>query len=164
MAALKTFTFSGYVLEPAGAEHLKLAQTWTAWDKYHAGIIPPEFWLYQGPRTDSYILRDGAGWVFFLKVHADELKKDGWPRRVKLHIQFMPVVTEDDRERTMEGLLQGSRWLEELLLRNGAEEIYFDSQSRPLISFAVKRMGFRVAFDAGSDGEYRLTKRLLPEG
>jgi hypothetical protein len=154
MTATKTYYFGGYTLEPTTEQHLELAEKWTALDKYHAGVISPEFWLYQGASTDSYLLNDGAGPVFFLKVHQHEGK------RVALHIQFMPCATEQDMERTVEGLLQGTPWLEGILRESQVEEIFFDTQSKPLIAFAIKRLGFLMDMASGRNGEFRLGKRL----
>jgi len=155
MTATASYGFSGYVLRPARQQDLQLAELWTTMDKFHAGHIKPDFWLFQGPKTDSYLLFDGAGPVFFLKVHQQD------PVRVRLHIQFMPVATEEDRERTMEGLLQGTAWLERLLRGHGVEEISFDSVSRPLINFASKRLGFEIVSYTKETGEFRLMKFLL---
>jgi hypothetical protein len=163
MSALRSFEFSGYTLRPATKADLPLAERWVAWDKFHAGVIDPNFWLFQGPKTDSYLLFDGGGPVFFLKLHGIDPKENGIPKRVALHIQFMPCATEDDRERTMEGLLQGTRWLEGILLKNGTEKISFDSQSTALVNFAVRRLGFSICpgvMMVGMKDEVHLEKRL----
>lgn len=160
MSAIQTFEFSGYKLRPAGPEDLKLAEQWVAWDKFHAGIIEPSFWIFQGPKTDSYLLFDGGGPVFFLKLHGIDPNEKGVPRRVALHIQFMPCATDEDSERTMEGLLQGTRWMEGLMLANGTEMIFFDSISTSLINFAVRRLGFKICAGTSAEGEIHLEKRL----
>ena len=158
MTALNTLQFSGYTLRPVGAGDRELAAEWTAADPEHAGKIEPEFWLEQRPGVDSVLVIDAKGPVFFFKA---AMYQGGTKRTAQVFIQFMPCETEEDRERTREALMQGMQWLEPVLKQGGAEEIFFDSRERKLITFCVKRLGFNLpAGNPDADGFWRLRKRL----
>jgi hypothetical protein len=165
MSALNTLQFKGYTLRPAGPADLDLATAWTAADPDHAGQIGPQFWLEQQLGVDCVLVSDGKGPVFFFKAVMLVYKRRRGPLPLQLvglseqtitevspipekvaaqvFIQFMPCMTEEDRERTREALIQGMEWLEPVLEQGGAEEIFFDSRNKKLIAFCVKRLGFQ---------------------
>lgn len=147
MTAIETFTFSGYTLRPATKHDLSLAQLWTLADVHHAEITAPSFWVEQRLGRDAFILSDGAGPVFFFKMHQLDSNE------VELHIQFMPDTCEEDRARMREGLVQGMTWLERVLRLSGVSRVSFDSRNPELVSFSRKRLGFDVS-------GHRLTKAL----
>ena len=161
MSATTTFTFKGYTLRPADAADLPLAETWTAWDRYHAGAVQPTFWLFQGPMTESYLLFDNKGPVFFFRIDILGFKEANfeWAGQMKaqVHLQFMAASCEEDRARIRVALVQGTAWLEEKLRGVSIEEICFDSEDGKLIAFCVKRLGF-------TDSGCRLNKRLANKG
>lgn len=161
MTALTNFCFDSFCLRPAGSklDDLKLAETWVAWDTDHAGKVDPRFWLEQRPGTDSYLLLDNHGPLFFFKTVQLIAKipgtRDCFEDVVELHIQFMPRVSDQDFARTRAGLTHGGAWLERVLKGNNIAEMFFDTHDQRLIAFAVKRLGFE------QKGE-RLSKRLAP--
>jgi hypothetical protein len=147
MTATKTLRFDGYLLEPAEFKHKALAESWTAWDKDHAGRVDPRFWLEQDERTDSYLVSDAAGPVLFFKVIVMGIKQfesDPFPswKHAELHMQFMPAACGADHNRIADALFKGYPWLELILIGAGVSEIYFDSRSPGLVAFTTKRMGF----------------------
>ena len=143
-----TFSFDGYELHEASAKDFDLAQVWTAADSDHAGRVLPEFWI-----TDSWLLSDAAGPVFFFRGVR-------LPARVlEIHVQFAncPLGCSHDyrvqfRERLAGALVAGMAWLE----RNAhdIDELRFDSTNGGLIHFCEKRLGF-------TDRDGRLSKRLI---
>ena len=161
MAALREFEFGGFKLKPATADYYRLAEVWTKNDPDHRDKLDFEFWLEQDACRDSYLLFDQDGPLFFFKMHLINRQT------VRVFIQFPTEATskefantpEDIRkaqrtgERLRRGLLLGMAWLEEMLKKNGVKEIFFDSVSKSLISFCVKRLGFT------EEGEY-LKKHL----
>lgn len=138
MSALPTFTFGMYTLRPATAEDFPLAAAWNAADPDHRNI-DPLFWI---DGRDSYLLIDPEGPVFFFKIER------GRTREAKFYIQFENCAGKADaaqcRQRAMDGLMDGSAWLEKELSELGFETVYFTSKSRPLIYFCSKRLGFTV--------------------
>jgi hypothetical protein len=111
-------------------------------DTDHAGRVEPEFWLEQSAATDSYLLNDPEGAVFFFRI--DLLPKgseDGEPA-AKLHIQFFPANTSEEKMRIAEALTEGLRWLLPMLRYSGVKEACLDSASPRLIAFCVRRLGF----------------------
>lgn len=156
MSALETFTFNGYTLRPANESDLPLAQLWTLADTDHKDITLPSFWIEQRIGRDSYLLSDGAGPVFFFKLHVTTWRGSAMkPCRVELHIQFMPGITDEDTGRIRGGLTQGMTWLERVLRLSAIREVSFDSSNRKLIAFCKKRLGF-----SGEAG--RLVKHISP--
>ena len=161
MAANQTYTFGGFTLRPATKEHALLAEVWTKNDPEHKDKVTPEFWLQQDACRDSYLLFDQDGPLFFFKMHL--IDRD----TVRIFVQFPTEATSREfvgtpeqirqaqrtGERLRRGLLLGTAWLEEMLKKNGVKEIFFDSVSKSLIFFCVKRLGFV------EEGEY-LKKHL----
>jgi hypothetical protein len=152
MPALCTFVFSGFTLRPAAAADLDLATRWTEADAEHSKTTRPSFWLEQGDNTESYLLLDQIGPVFFFKMQRHSRQQ------IELHIQFPPeskYVTGQllRKRRVMQGLMLGLQWIEKALSSRGVCELLFKSQNDSLISFCVKHMGF------DREGE-RLTKTI----
>lgn len=150
MSAFDSFAFSGYTLRPASEADLPLARLWTLADTAHSEIIKPSFWLEQRPGRDAYVVHDGRGPVFFLKLHlcADPLPdrscdKMLYHRRVELYVQFMPILGEEDRERTRNGLVHCMSFTEDAMRRSGISEMFFESESPALIGFSKKQLGFK---------------------
>lgn len=131
---LPTFTFDEFVLRPAKAEDLPLANRWTMGDPHHRATTKPAFWIEQGADTNSYLLLDPKGAVFFFRM---DLHKE----LVEVHIQFVDgnALTQS---RTRRGLMRGFKWLEKMLLDSGFEVYYFHSSSPQLIFFCQNRLGF----------------------
>lgn len=151
MTALSTLRFDRFILRPAGSQlgDIQIAQNWTAKDQAHAGKVDPIFWLEQRPGIDSYLFHDDKGPLLFLKtVQLIQKREDPAPKEskykdtVEIHIQFMPRSTEEDFERTRNAMVIGLEWLERVLVGNGIEEVFFDSEDLRLIAFCVKRLGF----------------------
>jgi len=142
------FQFKGYRLRPALLGDLALAQQWTAADPDHAGRVDPKSWITQSELTQSYILEDAEGPIFFFK---GELELQ-WPRIV-VHIQFPP----DDRpnfhhrrrQRVSQGLIEGLAWLEERMA-GAVNEIVFESSTPALVRFSIRHLGFKL-----EDGKLR---------
>ena len=131
---LPTFEFSGFTLRVATADDLPLAQAWTDADPDHRGM-DAGFWIEQKPGTNSMILEDALGPIFFFKM-----AKCG-PLSLELHIQFSP----GDRGlklRTMQGLSKGMAWLEKNLAEQGYDALFFTSKSPHLIAFCECRLEF----------------------
>lgn len=142
MVALARFTFCGFTLRPAGMkDDRKLAAEWTAADRFHRLTTRADFWLEQEPGTESYLLEDKVGPVFFFKM-----VRTG-KTEVEVHIQFPPrpadhAASQAQRARVVQGLILGFEWLERVLLLTGVRTVFFVSKSPSLIAFTIKRMGF----------------------
>ena len=165
MTALNTLQFMGFTLRPASFADMRLATLWTEADAEHCGRVKPEFWVEQRNGVDSYLMEDGKGPVFFFKVMLCTLQRQKaaytLPKKgAEVHIQFMPVGTEEDAERTRTALTLGLEWLEPVLEQAATEEIFFDSGNEKLIGFATKRLGFCGDGVKRLNGERRLWKRL----
>ena len=143
MTAFNTISIKGFTLEPAGEKHRSLAEQWTAWDTEHAGKIEPEFWLEQRMGVDSVLVLDGKGPVFFFKTCLWKFDLDYL--KAEIFVQFMPCAVEEDRERVRTALIAGTEWFEEILKKQHAVEMFFDTRNEDLIRFCVKRLGFSVA-------------------
>lgn len=137
---LETFRFLGFRLRPARPEDLPLAAEWTQADPDHRGRVAPEFWLEQRPGFESYLVRDNGGPLFFIKMVSKELA-DRSPA-VELHIQFSPTDKMARRQRVMDALIQGFKWLESELAEKGIRTVYFESRNPQLMQFCRKRLGF----------------------
>lgn len=135
MSAIETFSFSGFTLRPATYLDRQLAQAWTFADPYHKDVSP-DFWIEQRIGRDSYLLTDAKGPVFFFKLE----RLTG--TRVMCHIQFMPEVELDTRDRTRSGLMLGLHWIQKVLEINGVKSLEFDGDNPGLIRFAKRRLGF----------------------
>ena len=173
---MQEIEFKGYRLMPASQFHADLATSWTHADPRHAGTVDPRFWLDQGRGVESYLVFDPTGPVFFFKMEpfqcfeADDIStgvlyalRGGWPlgagtRVVQIHVQVMPITSDDDSERTRTALMVGTPWFEELMARAGVKEIFFDVQDAKLLAFCIKRLGF-INYPLQ---RFRLRKRLCP--
>lgn len=160
---LPIFTFDEFVLRPATAEDLSLAKAWTLGDEHHRATTQPGFWIEQKEDTNSYLLVDRRGPVFFFRM-------DLRGAVVEVHIQFVDghALTHS---RTRRGLMRGFQWLEKMLIESGFEVYYFHSSSPQLIFFCQNRLGF--AWDgkklyrklrAGNGGKVDPKSRQKDEG
>lgn len=148
MAAITTFQFGKYTLRPPGEGDIKLAVEWTEKDPFHRLTTLPKFWMEQTKFIDSYLLLDNEGPVFFIRI-------DQSLDAACLHIQFMPMMTHKESQRTMLALMRGLEWLERILVGNAIKTLFFDSENSNLIRFSVTRLGFTQT------SETRLEKRLI---
>lgn len=147
MTATQTHHFGQYTLRPATAADLSLATEWTQADPHHREAVKPEFWLKQEWCSDSYLLFDRRGPVFMCRIIIVTETSDPHPC-VEMHIQF-PPEPEDAAQRsalhyrTAMGMTRGLNWLMDMLRKVRVKEIYFESNSEPLIKFAIGKLGFR---------------------
>ena len=141
MTATATFRFSNnkFTLRPAGEDDFYLAEKWTQLDPEHRGSVDPRFWLEQAQGRDSFLLFDDEGPVFFFKMVLAGSENN---RAIEIHIQFPPQGRNGYR--IAAGLIEGITWLERVLRQIQIREMFFDSASRKLITFAIKRLGFRM--------------------
>ena len=144
MPALATFTFQGYTLRPARQTDYELARAWTLADPDHRDTTQPDFWLDQKFATESYLLLDKWGPVFFFKLVRDGGMKGG---EAEIHIQFPPVpqtgeARAEQNSRTINALIQGMTWIERILSLRLVSALFFTSRNPGLIRFCVKRLGF----------------------
>lgn len=132
---LPTYYFDGFTLRPAVTEDLALAKAWTLGDPFHRDSTQPAFWVMQTPTTNSYLLEDEKGAVFFFRV-------DERGSTVEIHIQFTSgnAITQ---ARTRRGMIAGFKWLEKTLLESGFEGYYFHSNSPQLVYFCQNRFNFQ---------------------
>lgn len=119
----------------------RLACAWTKADPYHRQTTPGSFWVQQGIGIESYVMEDRYGIVFFFKLERASKEE------IEVHIQFAPAPEEanaraDLKDRTMRGLMLGFEWLERILAQKGITALFFTSQSRGLILFAKRHLGF----------------------
>lgn len=140
---MPTFHFSGFKLHTAQPSvfYMRIAKQWTDADPDHSGKTSPGFWFEQGGGTESYILEDCFGVVFFFKM-----QRRG-ESDVELHIQFpQPQLTPREeaaqRDRVRRGLIQGLDWIEKALALRDVSRLFFISQNPNLIRFSVRHLGF----------------------
>lgn len=134
-ADMPSFQFAGYTLRPAVDSDLDLATEWTQADPEHCVTTRGAFWLRNDHSTNSFILCDQQGAIFFFRM--DKLKND----TLTLHMQFAPEDPRD-RKRLMQAMLVGFGWLEKTLSGVGVRTVYFNSRSPRLIHFCQKRLKF----------------------
>lgn len=138
------FRFSDYTLRPVTLEDREHAAQWIAADPEHAGRVAPEFFVPEpeikdgrkesNPREECFLLQDKWGApIFYFKME----------RAVRIHIQFGPTTTKDDRLRTMAALEAGLEWLSRSSAKAGIRQIIFSSTFAPLVRFCRKHLGFR---------------------
>lgn len=151
MSARDTYHFGDCTLRPATGADLDLAREWTAADEVHKGTIAGNFWIEQGAGVDCYLLSDGQGPLFFYRMERAVTARVGNEEpvyffrlepAVRLLIQFSPVTTEQERQRTRRGLIAGARWLAGMLGTSGVGEIFFDSTSKLLRRFVTGELDF----------------------
>ena len=63
--SLPTFTFDHYTLRPAIVADLPMAKRWNDADPDHKDRTPALFWITQTNETNSFVLEDAQGVVFF---------------------------------------------------------------------------------------------------
>lgn len=148
MTATRVFYFEDYLLRPTDETDETFAIHWTLADPDHKDITRPDFWLEQSAQRDSYVLLDGEGRVFFLKLHRID------KTTIELHIQFPPEDTREQTLRVAKALIVGLDWLEGELRKHGIRHLAFDSHSQRLISFAIKKLHFLKTED------FRLEKEI----
>jgi hypothetical protein len=133
----ETFQFAGFTLREATLERdYELAKDWNYADPDHRDTTLGTFWLQQGEETNSYLLEDESGPVFFFRMDARE--RFTW---MEVHIQFAPGNALL-QARTRRGIRRGFAWLEKMLTESGFEGYYFHSRSPQLIFFCQNRLGF----------------------
>lgn len=138
MPAVETFSFYGYTLRPAITSDFLLAERWTLADPWHRDSACPVFWLEQDQRSESYLLLDRSGPVFFFKT-----TRTADPHVIEIHIQFPPPVeSARNNFRLMLALVLGLEWLEGTLRSSDISAIFFESRNPTLIRFCVRRLGF----------------------
>lgn len=131
--------FDGYTLRSVDEEmdRGQLAE-WIGRDRYHAGVMTPEFFLGIGDsRPSCYALEDAAGTLFFIRIS----------RAARVYMQFQPVAGVEQRRRIAAGLFKGMAFLEAGLSRAGCEQWVFDTQSPGLKYLSQHRLGFTLAPD-----------------
>lgn len=148
MQDMPSFKFQGFTLRPAVFSDYSLAMVWVEADPDHRGKTPAEFWLINDDRTNSFVLEDAVGPIFFFRTDRHETE-------VELHMQFGPTYRDYQlKRRTMQGMKVGLPWLEMMLAGAGYQELYFYSSSPKLIWFCQHSLAFRW------DGR-RLEKELV---
>ena len=146
MSALATFTFNGITMRPADPrKDSKLAREWTLADPYHRDTTPPGFWVYQDLYTESYVLEDRFGAIFFFRMDWIEDGRKG--RAAEFHIQFPPSFERTDKRneqksRIMRAMILCFEWMKRILAPSHVNEVFFLSKSPHLIRFAEKHLGF----------------------
>jgi hypothetical protein len=133
---MPSFRFDGFTLRPAIDSDLLLAGYWVSADPDHRLTTKAIFWIEQSATSNSFLLEDQDGAVFFFKI------VDEGNRTLAIHIQFGPDNTAQMRARIMNGLTMGFAWLQKRLMAMGYEAVYFNSNNPSLIYFSQKRLGF----------------------
>lgn len=128
-----SFVFSKYRWTPAGEDQRARVAEWIEADPDHRGRVAPEFFISGQPDSECLVLEDERGPILFLRME----------RALRIHIQFAPAVTAEDKQRTREAMLEGFPWLQQMARNSGFREILFQSTVAPLIRFCEKRFGFR---------------------
>lgn len=127
------FKFSNYTLRAAEESDREHLAAWLARDPQHQDSTP-DFFLKPEPGAECFVLLDRWGGVkFYFKME----------RALRVHIQFGPATTDEERKETREALHAGFGWLTEMGRKAGFRQIIFDSAFAPLIRFVEKRLGFK---------------------
>lgn len=134
LGLLPSFHFAGYTLRPTQIDDLQLARAWNDADPDHVRTTQPSFWIVQSTCSNSYLLEDQDGAVFFFKMVLAG-------RRVEVHIQF-PPGTALAQSRVRHGLRLGIQWLEKQLISAGFDGYFFHSRNPSLVVFCENRLGF----------------------
>ena len=168
---LPTFEFNGFTLRVATADDLPLAQAWTDADPDHRGM-DAHFWIEQKPGTNSMMLEDAIGPIFFFKMErvvppgaagiemplrSESTVQINLGRALELHIQFAPG-DHGLKLRTMQGLSKGMGWLEKNLAEQGYDALFFTSKNPRLITFCECRLEFTAI--SWANGETRLKRYI----
>lgn len=103
-------------------------------DDDHRGRVKPAFFTEQlTGRAECMVIEDAEGApVFAFRME----------RAIRLHIQFQPATTTEERQRIGAALTEGFLWLREAAQASGFREILFQSTVAPLVRFCSKRFGF----------------------
>jgi hypothetical protein len=137
------YRFDGYFFRPAEPQDLATAQAWNRVDPEHEWEAKcPTYWVEQTDRTNSYVLEDDQGIVFFVK----SIRRPG--AEIEITLQFDRTYEVVSPRRVINGMRIGFRWLVKALPVNGFNAVYFRSKNEQLGAFAVKCLGFL------KDGEY----------
>lgn len=127
------YQFSDYQLRQTTEEDRELCQKWIDADPDHKGMSA-DFFLSGDAGVECMVLVDKWGEPrFFFRQQ----------RALRVHMQFPPDATRDEREKTREALTHGCGWLKHMASRHAYREIIFESTVLPLINFCKKRFGFR---------------------
>ena len=141
------FQFGQYTVRRVDETDRELLLQWIASDPEHAANgTTPEFFTEESLGTGCYLLSDHNGPLFFFKTE----------NTVRLHTQFGPSDTPEDRLRNRDGLVHGMDWLAKQCAARGASEILFESRAPMLIRLAVQQMGC-------TRSPFEIKRELLPE-
>lgn len=141
------FQFSHYTLRPAEEADRAHLAGFIAADAEHRDSVQPDFFLKPERGEECFLLLDNFGEpVFYFKME----------RALRIHIQFGPCASDEQRERNRTALKLGMAWLEQMAARSGHRQLIFESKFAPLIAFCKRRLGFRQSKD-------ELVRNVAPE-
>jgi hypothetical protein len=127
------FTFNELTLRPATEDDRELCQRWIDADPDHRGKITADFFLEGEAGVECMVLVDKWGQPrFFFRQQ----------RALRIHMQFPPNTTSEERTKTREALTFGFGWLKHIASRHGYRELIFESTVVPLMNFCKNRFGF----------------------
>lgn len=126
------FEFNGYKIRPATKEDLDLAAKFVEGCDDHRGRVAPEFFVTQ-QGCACFVMEDETGPIFFFRTE----------RVMRLHIQFGPATTRDEKHRNAVALIEGFAWLCQAALKAGYQEIISETPSKELAKFSKERFGFQ---------------------
>lgn len=129
------FTFQDYRLIPTTEEMREHLAAWIESDPEHRGKVHGDFFIKNDiAGENNFALLDKNGEVvFYFKME----------RALRIHIQFGPASTPEERERNREGMIHGFAWLRDLAHKSGFRHLFFESSTALLIRFCTKRLGFK---------------------
>ena len=164
VSALGTFHFNGIVMRPADPRKDRdTAIKWTRADPDHRETTDGYFWLYQSLETESYVLEDKFGLIFFFRM--DWVNQNS----CEMHIQFPPPFVRADKRneqksRVMRAMTLGFEWMKRILAAAQVNEVFFVSKSPRLIQFTINRCGFeerdgRIVYDFHKAAQLEMLER-----
>lgn len=130
---MAAFTFDEYRLVAASEELREHLQQWIDADPFHAGKVGTDFFIKKETGANACVLLDKFGEpVFYFKTEL----------AMRVHIQFGPAATSEERERNREALTKGFGWLKQMAANLGVRQLVFSSENPLLRHFSGKRLGF----------------------
>jgi hypothetical protein len=132
--------FDGFTLRAIEDKDLAQLREWIAADAAHVGVLTPEFFMGEDPRSNAFVIEGGDGELMYVRL----------ARASRVHIQFRPQprgassIREHRRQMRM-ALLKGMAFLEVGLKHAGCTEWIFDSESSDLRALARVFMGFQAS-------------------
>lgn len=135
------FTFGPYTLRATTAEDADHCLRWIAGDKHHAGKTSVDFFV----NTDEHVAerdKNVEKMVVELSATGERIFYFTVEHAIRVHIQYGPSETPEDRDKNRAGMEVGFGWLLDRAQQTGYREVLFQTNEPLLARFVQRRIGF----------------------